>query len=48
VDKIVRLQCTAIEEKESSKWLLALRDTVALTPPGRTDPAAFQARSTRV
>ncbi len=34
VDKIVRLQCTAIEEKESSKWLLALRDTVALTPPG--------------
>lgn len=34
VDKIVRLQCTAIEEKESSKWLLALRETVALTLPG--------------
>ena len=33
-EKIVRLQCTAIEEKESSKWLLALRETVARTPPG--------------
>ena len=33
-DKIVRLQCTAIEEKESSKWLDALRQTKALTPPG--------------
>ncbi|MGC2463257.1 MAG: IS4 family transposase [Steroidobacteraceae bacterium] len=31
-DKIVRLQCTAIEEKESSKWLLALRETQARTP----------------
>ena len=34
-DKIVRLQqCMAIEEKESSKWWLALHDTVARTPPG--------------
>ncbi|EQD75572.1 transposase [mine drainage metagenome] len=33
-DKIMRLQCTAIEEKESSKWLLALRETVARTPAG--------------
>ena len=32
VEKIVRLQCTAIEEKESSKWLVALRETVARTP----------------
>jgi hypothetical protein len=31
-EKIVRLQCTAIDEKESSKWLLALRETVARTP----------------
>src|SRR5579883_1584468 len=28
VEKILRLQCTAIDEKESSKWLLALRETV--------------------
>ena len=28
------LQCTATEEKESSKWLLALGETVALTPLG--------------
>ncbi|MGH7592518.1 MAG: IS4 family transposase [Gemmatimonadales bacterium] len=34
VEKIVRLQCTAIEEKESSKWLLALQETVALAPAG--------------
>jgi hypothetical protein len=27
VEKILRLQCTAIEEKETSKWLLALRET---------------------
>lgn len=33
-DKIVRLQCTAIEEKESFKWLVALRETQARTPPG--------------
>jgi hypothetical protein len=30
-DKIVRLQCTAIEEKESCKWLMALRETHART-----------------
>ena len=34
VEKVVRLQCTAIDEKESSKWLLALRETVARTPKG--------------
>lgn len=34
VEKILRLQCTAIEEKESSKWLLALKETVARTPRG--------------
>ncbi len=34
VEKILRLQCTAIEEKESSKWLLALRETVARAPKG--------------
>ena len=34
VEKILRLQCTAIDEKESSKWLLALRETVARTPKG--------------
>lgn len=34
VEKILRLQCTAIEEKESSKWLVALRETVARTPRG--------------
>jgi hypothetical protein len=34
VEKILRLQCTAIEEKESSKWLLALRETVARIPKG--------------
>ncbi len=34
VEKILRLQCTAVEEKESSKWLLALRETVARTPKG--------------
>ena len=33
-EKIERLQCTAIEEKESAKWLGALRETVARTPPG--------------
>jgi hypothetical protein len=33
-DKIVRLQCTAIEEKESYKWLVALRETHARTPAG--------------
>lgn len=34
VEKILRLQCTAIDEKESSKWLLALRETVTRTPKG--------------
>ena len=33
VEKILRLQCTAIEEKETSKWLLALRETLERTPP---------------
>lgn len=34
VEKILRLQCTAIEEKESSKWLLALRETLSRIPRG--------------
>ena len=33
-ENIVRLQCTAIEEKESSKWLQALRETVERAPRG--------------
>jgi hypothetical protein len=33
-EKIERLQVTPIEEKESSKWLLALEETVARTPRG--------------
>jgi Transposase DNA-binding/Transposase Tn5 dimerisation domain len=33
-EKIERLQCTAIEEKESSKWLQALRETVERAPRG--------------
>lgn len=33
-DKIVRLQCTAIEGKESSKCLVALRETVVRKPVG--------------
>jgi len=33
-EKIERLQVTPIEEKESSKWLLALEETLARTPPG--------------
>jgi hypothetical protein len=33
-EKIERLQCTALEAKESSKWLLALRETVPRAPPG--------------
>jgi hypothetical protein len=35
-EKIERLQCTPIEEKESAKWLIALRETVARTPRGVT------------
>jgi hypothetical protein len=33
-EKIERLQVTAIEEKESSKWLIALRETAARAPAG--------------
>jgi hypothetical protein len=33
VEKILRLQCTAIEEKETSKWLLGLRQTLERAPP---------------
>jgi hypothetical protein len=33
-EKIERLQCTAIEEKESVKWLAALHETLARTPVG--------------
>jgi hypothetical protein len=33
VERILRLQCTAVEEKESSKWLLALRETLERVPP---------------
>ena len=33
-EKIERLQVTAIEEKESSKWLVALRETVERAPAG--------------
>jgi Transposase DNA-binding/Transposase Tn5 dimerisation domain len=33
-EKVLRLQCTAIEEKESSKWLVALRETRAHKPKG--------------
>ena len=33
-EKIERLQVTAIEEKESSKWLIALRETVERAPAG--------------
>ena len=33
-EKIERLQVTAIEEKESSKWLVALRETLERAPPG--------------
>ena len=34
VEKILRLQRTAIDEKESSKWLLGLRETVTRTTKG--------------
>jgi hypothetical protein len=33
-ENILRLQCTAIEEKESSKWLQALHETVGRAPRG--------------
>jgi hypothetical protein len=32
-EKIKRLQHTSTDEKESSKWLLALDETIAMTPP---------------
>ena len=32
IEKIMRLQQTAIEEKESSKWLVALKETIERTP----------------
>jgi hypothetical protein len=35
-EKIERLQCTPIEQKESLKWLLALKETVARTPQSTT------------
>ncbi|MHB1493823.1 MAG: IS4 family transposase [Acidithiobacillus sp.] len=33
-EKIERLRCTAIEEKESAKWLVALTETTARAPAG--------------
>lgn len=33
-EKIERLQCTPIQEKESVKWLRALHETVERAPPG--------------
>ena len=33
-EKIERLQCTPIEEKESFKWLVAMRETVERVPSG--------------
>jgi hypothetical protein len=33
-EKIERLQCAPIEEKESAKWWLSLRETVGRAPPG--------------
>ena len=33
-EKIERLQLTAVEEKESSKWLVALRETMQRAPAG--------------
>ncbi len=33
-EKIERLQATAIEEKESSKWLIALKETAQRAPAG--------------
>ena len=33
-EKIERLQVTAVEEKESSKWLVALRETLERAPAG--------------
>lgn len=33
-EKVERIKCTPIDEKESSKWLVSLRETVRRTPPG--------------
>ena len=33
-EKIKRLQCTPVEEKESAKWLVALTETMARAPAG--------------
>jgi hypothetical protein len=33
-EKIERLQCAVIEEKESVKWLLGLRETLERAPSG--------------
>lgn len=33
-EKVERVSCTPVDEKESVKWLQALGDTVARTPPG--------------
>ncbi|MHB1952075.1 MAG: IS4 family transposase [Acidiferrobacteraceae bacterium] len=33
-ERVARLACTPIEEKESFKWLKGLRETMANTPPG--------------
>jgi hypothetical protein len=34
IEKILRLQCTALGEKESSKWLIGLRETKKNKPKG--------------
>ena len=34
VEKVARIKSTSIDEKESSKWILALKTTVDRTPPG--------------
>ena len=33
-EKVERIQCTPIDEKESSKWLISLRETARRSPPG--------------
>lgn len=33
-EKVERVHCTPIDEKESSKWLISLRETVKCAPPG--------------
>jgi hypothetical protein len=34
LEKVLRLQCTRIEEKESYKWIRGLRETMERVPPG--------------